>query len=115
MPENTLVKKLDGHIHHQSVKDLAGYSQKCSHYAKLSAGRYLREGKKAGFVKLYISPLLGFIKNYIFLLGFLDGREGWQIAKATLKSTSRKYRLLSQLEVRQHKKEARSEAFAVEY
>jgi len=66
-------------------------------------------------VKRYISPLFGFIKNYLFLLGFLDGREGWEIAKATLKSTFRKYRLLSQLEIRQHKKEARSEAFAVEY
>jgi glycosyltransferase involved in cell wall biosynthesis len=114
-PENTRVKKLKGHIHHYSVKNLAEYNQKCSYYAKLSAGQYLRDGKKAGVIKLYISPLFGFIKNYLFYLGFLDGREGWEIAKATLKNTHRKYQLLNQMEVRRHKKEALKDNLAVEY
>ncbi len=115
MPENTTVRKLKGHIHHYSVKNLAEYNRKCNYYAKLSAGQYLRDGKKAGIIKLYISPLFGFMKNYLFYLGFLDGREGWKIAKATLKNTHRKYQLLNQMEVHPHKKEAVKDNLAVEY
>ena len=63
MPENIAVKKVPGRIHHYSVKNLADYNRKCSYYAKLSAGQYLRDKKKAGIVKLYLSPLFGFIKN----------------------------------------------------
>ena len=59
--------------------------------------------------------MFGFIKNYLFYLGFLDGREGWEIAKATLKNTHRKYQLLNQMEVRQDKKEALKDKLAVEY
>src|SRR3984885_15202170 len=56
MPQIISVKKIRGRIHHYSVKNLAEYNLKCSYYAKLSAGQYLRNGKKAGVVKLYLSP-----------------------------------------------------------
>jgi len=115
LPEYASVKRLKGCVHHYSVKNLAEYNQKCGYYAKLSARQYLQNGKKAGFVKLYFSPLFGFIKNYLFYLGLLDGREGWEIAKVMLKNTRRKYLLLSQMEVRQHKKEAVEDKLAVEY
>jgi glycosyltransferase involved in cell wall biosynthesis len=115
MPENTCVRKLKGHIHHYSVKNLAEYTRKGSYYARLSARQYFHDGKKAGIIKLYISPLFGFIKNYLFYLGFLDGRVGWKIAKATLKNTHHKYQLLNQMELHQHKKEALKENLAVEY
>ncbi|HZY37700.1 MAG TPA: glycosyltransferase family 2 protein [Mucilaginibacter sp.] len=115
MPEQVSVKKLKGYVHHYSVKNLAEYNLKCRYYAKLSAGQYFHEGKSAGFVKLYLSPLFGFIKNYVFRLGFLDGREGWQIAMAMLQNTHRKYRLLNQMELLRHKKQARKDQFAVEY
>ena len=115
MPENIAVKKVPGRIHHYSVKNLADYNRKCSYYAKLSAGQFLRDKKKAGIVKLYLSPLFGFIKNYLGHLGFLDGRKGWEIAKATLKNTYRKYHLLNQMDVRLHKKEALKDKLAVEY
>jgi glycosyltransferase involved in cell wall biosynthesis len=115
MPANVVVKKIPGRIHHYSVKNSADYNRKSTYYAKLSAGQYLRDGKKAGIVKLYLSPLFGFIKNYLCYLGFLDGREGWEIAKTTLKNTYRKYHLLSQMEISRDKKEAVKDKFVVEY
>ncbi len=115
MPSGISVKKLAGSLHHYSVKNLAEYNGKCAYYAKLSARQYFANGQKAGFVKLYISPFFGFIKNYLFFLGLLDGREGWEIARTALKNTRLKYLLLSQMEVRQHKKEAVKEKLAVEY
>jgi len=80
------------------VQNVQEFDNKGSYYAKLSAKKYFRAGKKAGVIKLYISPIFGFIKNYIFCLGFLDGREGWEIARITVKNTRRKYHFLSQME-----------------
>ncbi|MDR3696831.1 glycosyltransferase family 2 protein [Mucilaginibacter sp.] len=115
MPQNISVKKIVGHIHHYSVKDAAEYDTKGSFYAKLSAKKYFNAGKKASAVKLYISPVFGFIKNYIFYLGFLDGHEGWEIAKSTVKNTRRKYLYLSQLQNLNEKRQAVKDSYVVEY
>ncbi|MBB3054631.1 glycosyltransferase family 2 protein [Mucilaginibacter gotjawali] len=115
MPQTIAIKKTVGYIHHYSVKDAAEYDIKGKFYAKLSAKKYFNNGKKANLVKLYISPAFGFIKNYICYLGFLDGKEGWEIAKATLRNTRRKYVYLSQLENLDQKRQAVKDRYAVEY
>ena len=115
LPPNVQVEKVNGSLHHYSVKDAVEYDIKNSLYAKLSAVKYFNSGKKTGFVKLYISPGFGFLKNYILHLGFLDGREGWQIAKITLRNTRRKYRLLSQMQGIKPKKQVYKDSFAIEY
>ena len=115
LPENIRVKKVNGHLHHYSVKDVNEYESKGLYYAKLSAKKYFSNGKKASLVKLYISPVFGFIKNYIINLGFLDGREGWHIAKTTLKNTRRKYQYLSQMENLPDKKQPVKDIFVMEY
>jgi glycosyltransferase involved in cell wall biosynthesis len=112
---NTIVKKIDGHLHHFSVNNAGDYERKGSYYARLSARKYFDSGKKSGVIKLYLSPIFGFIKNYIFFLGFLDGREGWDIAKITVKNTWRKYHFLNQLETSPQKKQAYKDSFAIEY
>jgi glycosyltransferase involved in cell wall biosynthesis len=95
LPQNVTVKKLNGYLHHYSVKNVQEHEAKTILYAQLSALKYLQTGKKAGFIKLYISPVFHFAKTYIFLLGFLDGKEGWNIAKMVLKNTWLKYYYLS--------------------
>jgi len=115
LTENIQTKKLNGHLHHYSVKDIGEYDAKGCYYAKLSAKKYFRSGIKASAVKLYISPLFGFLKNYILYLGFLDGREGWDIAKITVKNTRRKYYYLSQIQNQPDKKQPVKDAFVVEY
>jgi hypothetical protein len=67
---------------------------KANHYARLSAGKYLISNKKPTFLKLHIAPLFHFLKNYIVFLGFLDGSEGYHIAKMISRHTRLKYRLL---------------------
>jgi glycosyltransferase involved in cell wall biosynthesis len=113
--ENIQIKKINGHLHHYSVKDVNEYDNKGRYYAKLSAKKYFSAGKKASAVKLYISPFFGFVKNYIIYLGFLDGREGWDIARTTVKNTRRKYQYLSQMENMPDKKQAVNDSFVVEY
>ncbi|MDB5086347.1 MAG: hypothetical protein JWR09_341 [Mucilaginibacter sp.] len=108
-------KKIDGYIHHYSVNDAYEFDSKCSYYAKLSAKKYFRAGKKATFTRLYISPMFSFIKNYVAYLGFLDGREGWKIARTIAKNTSRKYHFLSQMETLGEKKQPAKDNLVVEY
>jgi glycosyltransferase involved in cell wall biosynthesis len=115
MPNNKTKKKLSGHLHHYSVKDIGEYERKCSYYAKLSAKKYFHNGKKANSIKLYVSPVFGFIKNYIVYLGFLDGREGWDIAKISLKNTYLKYLYLSKIKNAPIEKKKVSESLAMEY
>jgi glycosyltransferase involved in cell wall biosynthesis len=115
LPANIQIKKISGLLHHYSVKDVKEYDTKSTYYAKLSAKKYYRSGKRANAMKLYISPFFGFVKNYIVYLGFLDGREGWDIAKTTVKNTRRKYLYLSQMENNPGKKQPAEDNFVVEY
>lgn len=110
IPANVSVKKLRGHLHHYAVKDVHEYDSKGLYYAKLSAKKYFNSGVKAGMVKIYLSPVFGFLRNYIFFLGFLDGREGWLIAKTMFKNTRRKYRFLNHLEVKGERVQAVKES-----
>ena len=93
-----------GRLHHYTTKDAIEYANKEYHYARLSAKKYFKSGKKINFVNLYISPVFGFLRNYIFYLGFLDGREGWDIAKTRFKYTRLKYLFLRQIETTAHTK-----------
>lgn len=93
-PKKVIVKKLNGHLHHYSVNDSKEFLSKTCHYAQLSAGKYRVMERKPTFMKLHVAPLFHFVKNYIVFLGFLDGREGFNIAKMISKHTRLKYRLL---------------------
>ncbi|SDD24829.1 Glycosyltransferase involved in cell wall bisynthesis [Mucilaginibacter pineti] len=95
LPKKSTVKKLTGHLHHYSVSNAKEHEAKTLLYSRLSAIKYLQSGKKAGVVKLYIAPLFHFVKIYVILLGFLDGKEGWNIAKMAFKNTWLKYHYLN--------------------
>jgi len=110
------VKKLEGRLHHYSVKDSSECYLKTIHYARLNAEKYLMSGKKATFVKLYLAPIFHFIKNYIVFLGFMDGREGLDIARMISRHTSMKYRLLKKLSKRSYREVPQmKDSLVVEY
>ena len=115
LPSFVQKKEIEGYIHHYSVNNALEFDSKCSYYAKLSAKKYFRTGKKATVIRLYLSPMFSFVKNYIAYLGFLDGREGWEIAKTIAKNTSRKYHFLSQMETYGERKQAAKDNLVVEY
>ena len=106
LPPNIIIKKLDGQLHHFSIRDTSEFLNKTMHYAKLSAAKYALSGRSATVAKLYISPMFHFFKNYIVFLGFLDGREGWNIAMMISKHTWLKYRLLKKRAKRHYQETA---------
>ena len=98
LPKDAVIKKLEGHILHHTVRDTAEYSQKVVRYALLNAEKYFARGKKATGVKLYVAPTFAFVKYYFLQLGFLDGWAGLVCARMTAFYTFLKYARLRELQ-----------------
>lgn len=90
---------LNGFIHHYTVKDSIDHARKAMEYAKLSAEKYLNQGKHSSIIKMYCSPLFSFIQNYLFKMGFRDGWMGFVCAAMTSWYTFLKYANLKELDV----------------
>lgn len=94
-------KILPGSLLHYTMKDMEEYQKKTDLYARLSADKYALQGKKALLIKRFIAPVFSFVQNYIFRLGFLDGRNGLLIAYSTSHYVFLKYKFLKQLNQQQ--------------
>jgi (heptosyl)LPS beta-1,4-glucosyltransferase len=92
-----LIRNINGYILHRVVRNIEGFAQKIIHDALLWAARSHRHGKKSGIIKLFFSPMVSFIKDYFFKLGFLDGWEGYVCAKMGARYTFLKYARLTEL------------------
>jgi glycosyltransferase involved in cell wall biosynthesis len=95
---NSNIKKIGGHVSHYAFASVNDYRTKLEQYAEMSAEKYFDEGRRASFSKRYLSPLFNSIKSYIFHLGFLEGRLGFEIAKTIAYYTRLKYSRLFQLQ-----------------
>lgn len=94
LPNNYFISNINGNILHFTVQNKQEFIKKITAYARLNAGKYAAAGKKSNFIKQYVSPLFSFFNNYIFRLGFLDGNEGFIIAKYNAYYTFLKYEYL---------------------
>jgi glycosyltransferase involved in cell wall biosynthesis len=95
--KNLNVKKLKGKVNHYTIRSLEHYSQKNDYYINLAAEKMKCANKKAGIIKLYLSPAYRFIHSYIFKLGFLDGYFGYVIARETARVAYLKYKRINNL------------------
>jgi glycosyltransferase involved in cell wall biosynthesis len=94
---NMKKKVIPGYIDHYTIKQLTENNWKVYQYASLNARKYLIANKKASFIKMYVSPVFNFIQSYLFYLGFLDGKEGFIIARSIAKYTYLKYFYLNEM------------------
>ncbi len=88
-----IIKKLKGFILHHSYYTNEDHKKKKEKYAQIFANQKIKEGIKISPLKKYFNSLFGFIKNYFFRLGFLDGKKGLQFAWIEMQYTFRKYYL----------------------
>ena len=91
------IQKLEGNVLHYSYQDEEDHKFRLEKYAKLFAQHMHEKGKKSPWFKRTFGPLFGFIKNYIFRLGFLDGINGLKHAMVEFGYTRNKYKWLHQL------------------
>ncbi len=67
---------LKGDLMHDSYDDIATYLERQNRYTTLAARQAFEQGRRAGWHHLALSPLVRFLKFYVFRLGFLDGLPG---------------------------------------
>jgi len=70
------VGTLEGDLLHDSAETLDAYLGKQNRYTTLAAQQAFSSGRRAHAGHLLLSPLLRFVKFYLFRLGFLDGLPG---------------------------------------
>jgi len=95
---NAAIITLNGTLQHFTVKSLIMFTRKNIEYAYLWATNAAKKNKRPLFIKQYAAPLLNFIQGYIIRLGFLDGIEGYWIARINAFYTFMKYAALREIQ-----------------
>lgn len=90
----TQVVHLPGDLLHYSYYTTEDHHKQVDYFTTIGAQSYFEQGKKASLLKLYFSPIAKFIRDYLFNLGFLDGRAGWQVCTISAGATFLKYKKL---------------------
>jgi len=89
--------ELKGDILHYSYPTIESHLKQSDYFTTIAANALFKEGKKANFVKRFISPISKFLGDYFFKLGFLDGYYGFMVCKISAKATYLKYSKLKAL------------------
>ena len=98
MDPGARIEHLPGDILHYSYTTIDDHRKQVDYFTSIAAKAYAKSGKRAGFVKSFLSPLAKFIGDYFFRLGFLDGRAGFTIARISAGATRLKYAKLRDLQ-----------------
>lgn len=91
------VARLTQDLLHYSYPTLEAYLSKFNLYTTLAATDALKRGRNAGVVRIVLSPVAKFIKQYILKAGFLDGTEGLVLAFLSAGYVLTKYAKLREL------------------
>ncbi|MBI1341964.1 MAG: glycosyltransferase [Terrimonas sp.] len=91
------IDHLQGNILHYSYYSRNDHYKQVEYFTGIAANAYYREGRRSGFIKMYLSPVIKFIRDFFIKLGFLDGKTGFTISRISAYATYLKYRKLHQL------------------
>jgi glycosyltransferase involved in cell wall biosynthesis len=91
------VVHLKGDLLHYTFSSIEEHIQKLDYFSNLAAKAYLEKGRTASFFNLRIRPPFAFFRDYVLRMGFLDGHNGFVIARNTAQYTFDKYSKLRQL------------------
>ena len=79
--------RLRGDLLHYTSETIHHQISKIGPYQKEQVERWVAQGRRVGFFGLVIRPWWRFMRAYFFRLGFLDGWQGFYIAKMSAFST----------------------------
>jgi len=95
--------EMRSHILHYTCQDLQDFLRRADTYARLGAQDAADRGTRAGWGRLLGRPIFRFLRSYLLLWGFLDGRRGLVQASLTAYGAWLKYLYLYELEARERK------------
>jgi hypothetical protein len=93
---------LKGDLLHYSFPTFATHLRKLVHYSESGAQHDAARGKQASLTKVILGPTWVFVSTYFLKLGFLDGYEGFLIARASAVAAWMKYASLHELTKKNH-------------
>ncbi len=74
--ENSTVGKLKGKLNHYTYNSIEEHLKQLDKFTTITAEDFFERGKRASFIKLYMSPIANFIKGFFIKKAFLDGFYG---------------------------------------
>ena len=92
--EDISLVHLAGDCLHYSYYTLEQHYKQADKFTSIAAQDLFSQGKKASVLKLIVSPIIKFLRDYIFNLGFLDGSAGFTVCKISAYATFLKYKKL---------------------
>lgn len=95
---NSSCTYLKGDILHYSYYNLEEVVAQANKFTTIQAKAMFEKGKRATTFNLVINPAIAFISGYIFKAGFLDGADGYLLAKIIAWQTRMKYAKLLHLQ-----------------
>ena len=88
---NGAVGRLKNDLLHYSMEDLNHHLRKSIHYSDIFARQRLEEGRRASHFEMWFRPWWRFVRGYFLRLGFLDGWQGYAIARIVALETFLRY------------------------
>lgn len=91
------ISHLKGDILHYSYYTREDHYKQVEYFTDIAAKAYKKEGRRAGWIKMYLSAVVKFIRDYFIKLGFLDGGAGFSISRISAYAAFLKYKKLRKL------------------
>jgi len=74
------VGSLENRLEHYTYWSYDQWFKKFDRYTKVQAQLWYEQGRRPSYTKLLLNPPFRFIRDYVFQLGFLEGKVGLQIS-----------------------------------
>ncbi|MBM3841631.1 MAG: glycosyltransferase family 2 protein [Verrucomicrobia bacterium] len=94
------IARLNGDLHHYSFKNAEDHWARCQKYARLWAESEFEAGRTAGRLAPFLHAAHRWSRGYLLKGGFLDGAQGWRIARLISREVFLKYSMLRELQQR---------------
>jgi glycosyltransferase involved in cell wall biosynthesis len=75
------VAELRGDLLHYTCDSFASHIRRVDRYTTLAAEEIVARGLRVGWLRLWLAPAWTFVRTYLLQRGFLDGLEGFLIAR----------------------------------
>ena len=85
------VLRMRGEIRHYTCDSFEEHRLRIEFYTDLAARELLHQKARVGLARRFAAPAWVFLRTYFLQLGFLDGRQGFWIARMAARFVRRKY------------------------
>lgn len=91
MNKNSKVLKIKQDILHYSFETVFDFFQQSERFSTIAALAMFEKNKKINSLMIIVKPIWKFIKDYFIKMGFLDGYQGFVVARVNAMATFSKY------------------------